>query len=73
LWDLRSTSIELFFFGSGSVLAGLLADRRFYLAVPGLFLGAILVTLFPKEAQLWIGLGALLGALPLGWSWIRSG
>lgn len=73
LWDLRSTAIELFFFGSASVLAGLLADRRFYLAVPGLFLGAILITLFPKEAQLWIAVGSLFGAGPLAWSWIRSG
>lgn len=73
LWDLRSTAIELFFFGSGCVLAGVLADRRFYLAVPGLFLGAILVTLFPKEAHLWIALGSVLGAGPLAWSWIRSG
>ncbi|MBX3249952.1 MAG: serine/threonine protein kinase [Myxococcales bacterium] len=72
LYDMRSTAIELFFFGSGSVLAGLLADRRFYLAVPGFFGAAVLVLLFPKDAQLWISLGALLGAGPLALSWMRD-
>ncbi|HJL00924.1 MAG TPA: protein kinase [Polyangiaceae bacterium LLY-WYZ-15_(1-7)] len=71
LWTLRSTAIELFFFGSGCVLAGLLADRRFYLAVPGLFLGAVLVLLLPADAQLWIGLAALAGPVPLAVAWMR--
>ncbi len=72
LWDLRSTAIELFFFASGCVLAGLLADRRFYVAAPGLFAGALLVLAFPDHAQLWIALATVAGPAMLAVSWMRD-
>lgn len=72
LRDLRSTALELFFFGAGAVLAGVLSDRRFYLAAPGLFLGAMLVLFVPEHAQLFLALAILLGPVPLGIAWLRS-
>ena len=72
LRDLRSTVLELFFFGAGAVLAGVMADRRFYIAAPGLFLGAMLVLFVPEHAQLFLALAILLGPVPLGLAWLRS-
>ncbi len=72
LRDLRSMALELFFFGSGAVLAGLLTERRFYIAAPGLLLGALLVLLFPAHAQVWVALGLALGPLPLALAWMRA-
>ncbi|MEM9071921.1 MAG: serine/threonine-protein kinase [Myxococcota bacterium] len=73
LRDLRSTALELMFFGSGAVLAGILNDRRFYIAAPGLFLGGILVLFATPHAQAWLALSLALGPLPLAIAWIRSG
>lgn len=73
LRDLRSVALELFFFGSGAVLAGLLTERRFYIAAPGLFLGALLVLGFPAHAQVWVALALALGPLPLALAWMRAG
>lgn len=71
LWDLRSTALELFYFGSGCVLAGLLADRRFYVAAPALFVGAVLVLSFPAHAQLIIAFASLIGPGALAYAWMK--
>ncbi len=72
LRDLRSMTLELFFFGSGAILAGLLAERRFFIAAPGLLFGALLVLFFPAHAQAWVALALALGPLPLALAWMRS-
>ncbi len=72
LHDLRSTSLELICFGGGSLLAGLLSDRRFYRAAPGFLLGAAAILIWPEHTLLWIGLSTLLGAAPLGLAWMKG-
>jgi len=68
----RSAALELVFFGSGCTLASVMSDRRFFLAAPGLFVGAALVLLVPGHAHLWIALSGLAGPLPLAWAWLRA-
>lgn len=69
LTTMRSSALELVYFASGCVVAGVLSDKRFYVAAPGLFAGALLVLTFPAWAPLWVALAALAGPLPLAILW----
>ena len=70
--DIRSIALELSLFGCGCALAGVSVDRRFYVAVPALLFGAVLVLSFEQYAQLWVALAAVLGPGPLAWLWLKQ-
>lgn len=67
-----SLALELFFFGSGSAVAAVLADRRFYLPAVAFFGGTALVLLLPAHMLLWVALSAFAGPGALAWAWIRA-
>jgi hypothetical protein len=67
-----SLALELFFFGSGSTVAAVLADRRFYFAAVAFFAGTALVLLAPAHMLLWVALTAFAGPGALAWAWMRA-
>ncbi len=70
--DLESLAFEMTYFGSAAVLAGILADRRFFIAAPGFFGATACILMAPTHAMLIVALGTLLGPGVLAWSWMRN-
>ena len=71
--EFRDVALDLFLFGSGGAMVGILNDRRFLALAVAFSVCGILTALIPSYGLLLIGIAAWAGPGWTAWAWLRSG
>ena len=70
--EFRDVSLDLFLFGAGGAVIGVLSDRRFLALGVAFTVCGLLTALFPEYGLLLIGIAAWAGPGWTAWAWLRS-
>ncbi len=67
-----SLALEMTLFGAGTVLVGILGDRRMLHAAPGFLFATLLTLALPEHSLLWTALAATLSPAALAYHWLKA-